>query len=108
MVSGRNPDLLEETRMSRNVRSILALLLLVLFLGTGAAHALPSEGSGPDHRAGMLVALWDWVASLLGTEPSYRPAHEAVIVAPPQGTNGNPHCEYGGYIDPNGCPASGR
>jgi len=108
MVSDRNPDLLEETRMPRNVRSILALLVLLLFLGTGAAHALPSEGSGPE-RAGMLVAIWDWVASLLGTEPSYRPVHEAVIGIPPvPGTSGGSGCDYGGYIDPNGCPASGR
>ena len=75
--------------MSRKVRSVVALLMLTLFLGTGVAHALPSEGSGPDRDSGMLVALWDWVASLLGVEPSYHPAHEAVILPPPPGTNGS-------------------
>ena len=93
--------------MSRKVRFMLALVMLTLFLGSGAAHALPSEGRNADRGSGMLVAVWEWVASLLGMEPSSRPAHEAVIVSPPPVTNGNSGCDYGGYIDPNGCP-SGR
>lgn len=93
--------------MSRKVRSLLALFVLTLFLGTGAAHALPPEGRDADRGLGMLAAVWEWVASLLGPETSYRPAHEAGIVSPPPVTNGSSGCEYGGYIDPNGCP-SGR
>ena len=94
--------------MSRNVRSLLALVVLTLFLGTGAAHALPLEGRNADRGPGMLVAVWEWVVSLLGTEPTYRPAHEAAIFPPPTDTSSNSGgCEFGGYIDPNGCP-SGR
>jgi hypothetical protein len=93
--------------MSRKVRSLLALVVLTLFLGTGAAHALPLGGRDADQGPGMLVAVWEWVASLLGAEPSYRPAHEAVIISPPSGTNGSSGCEHGGYIDPNGCPSGG-
>ena len=90
--------------MSRKVRSILALLMLVLFLGTGAAHALPAEG--PDRAPGMLVSLLEWVTSLLGFESPLRPAVEASeIPVPPSGTNGGGGgCDFGGYIDPNGCP----
>lgn len=90
--------------MSRKVRSILALLMLILFLGTGAAHALPAEGPDPDRASGMLVAIWEWVASLWGGEASPLPAFEAVVIEPPSSTNGSTGCDYGGFVDPNGCP----
>ena len=93
--------------MSRNVRSLLALVVLTLFLGTGAAHALPPEGRDADRGSGMLVAVWEWVTSLLGMESSYRSAHEAAIISPPTETSSSSGCDFGGYIDPNGCP-SGR
>ena len=50
--------------MSRKVRFMLALMMLTLFLGSGAAHALPSEAPNADRGNGMLVAVWEWVASL--------------------------------------------
>ena len=83
--------------MSRKVRSILALLVLTLFLGTGAAHALPAEGPSLDRAPGMLVAIWEWVTSLWGAEGSLLPVHEAVEVSVPP-----PPTTTGGYIDPNG------
>lgn len=91
--------------MSRKVRTLLALLMLTLFLGTGAAHALPAESRSPDRAPGMLAAIWDWVISLLEVEVSFRPAHETAIELPtPPGTNGTSSTpgEGGGSIDPNG------
>jgi hypothetical protein len=90
--------------MSRKVRSTLALLVLTLFLGTGAAHALPAEGPSLDRAPGMLVAIWEWVMSLWGGEGSLLPVHEAAGVnepPPPPTTNGGNNGD-GGYIDPNG------
>lgn len=88
--------------MSRKVRSMLALLVLTLFLGTGAAHALPAEGPAGDRGPGMLVAVWDWLTSLLEVEVPFLQVHEAaggIVLPPPPGTSGS---EHGGYIDPNG------
>lgn len=92
--------------MSRNVRSLLALVVLTLFLGTGAAHALPSEGRDADRGSGMLGAVWEWVASLLEGRVPFVKMHEAVgepvPPAPPDTNTGVPNGDYGGYIDPNG------
>jgi hypothetical protein len=91
--------------MSRKVRSLLALFVLTLFLGTGAAHALPMEGRDGDRGSGVLVAVWEWVASLLEGRVPFIQVHEAVgepdLPAPPD-TNGDPDGEFGGFIDPNG------
>lgn len=89
--------------MSRKVRFMLALVMLTLFLGSGAAHALPSEGRNADRGPGMLVAVWEWVASLLEGPVSFLHVTEAAIgTPPPPATNGNGDGEGGGYIDPNG------
>jgi hypothetical protein len=88
--------------MSRRVRFVFALLVLIGFLGTGAAHARPPEGPGPDGVSGMLEAVWDWVASVVGIDLPFLPVQEADTVSvplpPPPGTDG------GGFIDPNGDP----
>lgn len=87
--------------MSRKVRSMVALLMLMLFLGTGAAHALPSQGQGPDRSPGMFAALWDWVESFVGADVPFFGMREASkSVPPPAPLAGNG--EGGGYIDPNG------
>jgi hypothetical protein len=92
--------------MCRKVRSLLALFVLTLFLGTGAAHALPSEGRDADWGPGMLSAAWEWVASLLEGRVPFLQMHEAVgesvLPAPPDINTGGPNGDYGGYIDPNG------
>jgi len=92
--------------MSRKVRSLLALVVLTLFLGTGAAHALPLGGRDAGQGPGILVAVWEWVASLLEGRMPFVQTHEAVgepVPPAPPGTNtGDPDGEYGGYIDPNG------
>jgi hypothetical protein len=82
--------------MSRNVRSLLALVVLTLFLGTGAAHALPPEGQNADRGPGMLVAVWEWVASL------FEGAVGGSVPVPPVTTSGHGDGDFGGYIDPNG------
>lgn len=91
--------------MSRTLRSMSGLLVLTLFLGTGAAHALPS-GDGPsiDRAPGTLVAVWNWVASLLEVDGSFLGMFEAsgenggVLPVPPPSAN----TDGGGFIDPNG------
>jgi hypothetical protein len=90
--------------MSRKVRSLLALVVLTLFLGTGAAHALPLGGRDADQGPGMLVAVWEWVASLLEGRVPFVQTHEAVgePILPTTPNTGNPNGDYGGYIDPNG------
>lgn len=91
--------------MSRKVRSLLALFVLTLFLGTGAAHALPTEGRDADRGSGMLVAVWEWVASLLQGRVPFVQTHEAVgdtLPAEPDTSSSDPNGDYGGYIDPNG------
>jgi hypothetical protein len=96
---------MEETRMSRTVRSIFALLVLIFLLGTGAAQALPSSnGPGPERVSGTLAAIWDWLASVFEVKSGVSPVFEA--------SNGNsvpnPHkptgsqTDFGGFIDPNG------
>jgi hypothetical protein len=90
--------------MSRKVRFMLALVLLTLFLGSGAAHALPSEGRNADRGPGMLVAVWEWVASLLEGPVSFLHVTETsggTVQSPPQTTNGSDG-EAGPFIDPNG------
>ena len=91
--------------MPRKVRSLLALFVLTLFLGTGAAHALPSVGRDADRGPGMLDAVWEWVASLLEGRVPFVQAHEAVgepVLPAPPDTRGDPNGDFGGYIDPNG------
>ena len=89
--------------MSRKVRFMLALVMLTLFLGSGAAHALPAEGRDADRGPGMLVAVWEWVASLVEARAPFLRTFEAFgeeILPPPPSTSGEP--EGGPFIDPNG------
>lgn len=91
--------------MSRNVRCLLALLMLTLFLGTGAAHALPSGGPSPDRAPGMLAALWSWVTSVVEAEVPFLRAYEADGGTPlprPVVNGGGSDTDGGAYIDPNG------
>lgn len=92
--------------MSRNVRSLLALVVLTLFLGTGAAHALPPQGRDADRGPGMLVAVWEWVASLLEGRVPFVQTHEAAgapgLPDTPTSAGKGGDGEFGGYIDPNG------
>ncbi|MFL6198103.1 MAG: hypothetical protein ACJ76J_02900 [Thermoanaerobaculia bacterium] len=86
--------------MSRKVRIMLALVMLTLFLGSGAAHALPSEGRNADRSPGMLVAVWEWMASLLEGQVTFFHVTEAAggTVQPPPPSTG----DGGPFIDPNG------
>ncbi|HWM94752.1 MAG TPA: hypothetical protein VN493_28625 [Thermoanaerobaculia bacterium] len=89
--------------MSRKVRSTVVLLMLTLFLGTGVAQALPLEGPSSGRASGMLVAIWDWVTSLLGVETPFGQARAAASTngpLPPIGPGSQ--LDGGGYIDPNG------
>lgn len=90
--------------MSRKVRFMLALVVLTLFLGSGAAHALPMEGRDADRGTGMLVAAWEWVVSLLDGPVSFLHVTEASedTIVSPGSTRGSGDGEGGGYIDPNG------
>lgn len=91
--------------MSRKVRFMLALVMLTLFLGSGAAHALPAGGRDADRGPGMLVAVWEWVASLLDGPVSFFHLTEAsggTPPLPPSDGNGGNGSEGGPFIDPNG------
>lgn len=89
--------------MSRKVRFMLALVMLTLFLGSGAAHALPMAGRDADRGAGMLAAAWEWVVSLLEGPVSFLHVTEADEVVPGSGgNNGGGNGEGGPFIDPNG------
>jgi hypothetical protein len=97
-------SVLEEIRMSRKVRSIFALMALTLLLGSGAAHALPSaEGPCPERISGMLVAIWDWAASLFDAKTPSLSVFKAesgisMPTLPPAGSQS----DGGAFIDPNG------
>jgi hypothetical protein len=91
--------------MSRTARSIFALLVLTFLLGTGAAQALPSSsGPGPERTPGMIAAVWDWLASVLGVQGTVAKSFEAStggqVPASPLPTG--PQTDVGGFIDPNG------
>ena len=86
--------------MSRNVRIMLALVMLTLFLGSGAAHALPSEGRNADRSPGMLVAVWEWMSSLLEGKVPFL--HETEALGGPAQPAPPPDPEGGGSMDPNG------
>ena len=74
--------------MSRTVRALAALTLMVLFLAGPVAAATPSHSSG----ASVWSSAWQWLVELIlpgpigGEEP------------PPPGPNG----DAGGGLDPNG------
>lgn len=95
--------------MSRTLRSTSCLLVLTLFLGTGAAHALPS-GGGPniDRAPGTLVAVWNWVASLLEVDGSFLGMFETSggnggsLPLPPLPPGQGEEADGGSFIDPNG------
>ena len=93
--------------MSRNVRSALALLLLTLFLGSGVAYALPAEGPGPDREPGMLMAIWNWVTTVVDAKVPFFQIHEAVGQPLPPGqqdgqAGSNGDSDGGAFIDPFG------
>ena len=91
--------------MSRKVRFMLALVMLTLFLGSGAAHALPAEGRDADRGPGMLVAIWEWVSSLVEAKVPFLQAFEAIgeetLPPPSSSSSGGPN-DGGVFIDPNG------
>ena len=94
--------------MSRTLRSMSGLLVLTLFLGTGAAHALPS-GDGPsiDRAPGTLVAVWNWVASVFEADGILFGVFEALggnggVFVPPLPEPTGAETDGGGFIDPNG------
>ena len=99
MVSGRNFDL-EET-MSRKLRMTMAMLLLTLVLGTGAAHALPrAEEPAAVSAFEAFTVAWEWLTSLFAFETS------SVQVPLPPGGGEDPLPgsigDAGPFIDPNG------
>jgi hypothetical protein len=90
--------------MSRNVRFMLALAMLALFLGSGAANALPTESRNTDREPGVLAAVWEWAVSLVeGKVPFLHVNEETGITIPhPSPSAGGSGTDGGGYIDPNG------
>jgi hypothetical protein len=89
--------------MSRNLRTIVAVLALVV-LTAGTAHALPTPGSHPP-RPG---SLWTWLSALVA--PGGNPGLAAIWQAakPSAGTGSGttlptgPVTDEGSSMDPNG------
>lgn len=86
--------------MSRKLRTTMAMLLLTLALGTGAAHALPrSEEPAAASAFEAFTVAWEWLASLFAFET-------APVQVPPEGGDEDPHPgsvgDGGAFIDPNG------
>jgi hypothetical protein len=91
--------------MFRKVRFMLALVMLALFLGSGAANALPTEGRNTDREPGLLAAVWEWAVSLVdGKVPFLHVTEQAGGTVPtvPQGNGSSSGSDGGGSIDPNG------
>jgi hypothetical protein len=90
--------------MSRTARSIFALLVLTLLLGTGAAHALPSSnGPSPERVSGTFTAILDWLSSVFEIKGGWTSVFDAAsttVTADP--TLATPQSDFGGFIDPNG------
>jgi hypothetical protein len=79
--------------MSRTVRALAALTLMVLVLAGPAAAATPSYGSG----ASLWSSAWDWLVELI------LPGPTGAKEPPSPGPNG----DAGGGLDPNGVKTFG-
>ena len=84
--------------MSRTVRALGALTLLVLFLVAGpVAAATPAHVSG----ASLWDSAWQWLVELV------LPGDPDGEVAPPEDPGSNGGGDAGGTIDPNGLTVFG-
>jgi len=100
MVGGGTSERMK--RMNR-MRSRLGLLVLfVLLVVPGLAHARPSADPGPTatHEAGLLDRAWRWVASVLMKGGSFI---DPLGVQPPSApTSTTNQIDGGSFIDPLG------
>lgn len=91
--------------MPRKTRSLPAMLMLAVLLGTSAAYARPSADAPKAAPApGALTVAWDWLNSLLhGNAPL-----SSLFAASGSGSGGTllggatTMTDGGGFIDPNG------
>ena len=90
--------------MSRTARSILALLVLTLFLSAGTAQALPSSNGPSPERVSGLSAVWEWLTTVFDVRDLVAPMFEASTsgTAPKPTEPAAPQTDVGGFIDPNG------
>jgi hypothetical protein len=89
--------------MVRKARASCVLLLLSLFLASGAAYAAPSLGPVVQERTpGLLTAIWDWVTSLVEAKAPLEQVLEAAGEILPTPSPSGPSTEGGGFVDPNG------
>ena len=88
--------------MVHKVRASFALLLLTLFLVSGAAQAASSRPAVQERTPGLLTAVWDWVASLVETRLPFLSIHEASEVIIPTSPPSGPNTDAGPFIDPGG------
>lgn len=80
--------------MSRTVRALAVLALMVLFLAGPVAAATPSYASG----ASLWSAAWQWLVELV------LPGEDGGEEPPPPGANDG---DAGGGLDPNGVKVFG-
>lgn len=78
--------------MSRKMRSLAVLVVLVLVVAAGSASALPLEAARTEGgRTDLLALVWEWLASLL--EPGGAQADP---------NQDQPWNKEGSQMDPNG------
>lgn len=101
MVGGGTSERMK--RMDRMRLRLGLLVLLVLLVGPGLAHARPSSDQAPvaTHEAGLLDRAWQWVASVLMKAGSFIDplGVKPPSAQPPATTNG---VDAGSFIDPLG------
>jgi ABC-type molybdate transport system substrate-binding protein len=91
--------------MTRTIRVSLALLTLLLVLGSGTANAFPRNGvrakAGTVQVAGSLAGAWNWLASLFTKVVSSVVSSDPVPTSP-TGPPIGPQNNGGSFYDPLG------
>lgn len=74
-------------------KAVLALVLALALLASGAAHAAPLAGSArASESLGIIDRLWEWLESFFQGQSSSKKGPQAIWA------------QDGSHIDPNGGP----
>jgi hypothetical protein len=96
-------------RMNRMRVRLGLFVMLVLLVGTGAAHARPSIDRGEKRvaavtaEAGFLVRAWSWLTAMVGQGGSFIDPLGGLVPGTASPTsNGRDGLDGGSFIDPLG------